>query len=294
LADLVVEPILAADEVRAEAAGARPRRFKLTFWLAAGWMAAITFVAVFANLLPLPPPNKPLVGPPYSLPSWQYPLGTDELGRSMLSRVVFGARVSLEVGVAAIVIGLLVGGFFGLVAGYYRGKLDAVISAVANVMLAFPALIFAAALVAFLGPSLEVVILVIGVLSIAPLTRLVRATTLTHAGREFVLAARMMGYSSRRILFREVMPNVIPSAISFALVGMALAIVLEGALSFLGLSIRPPQPSWGNMIAEATQYLTQDAWLVICPSLFLFFTVLALNLGGDTFRAVFDVKESAL
>jgi len=293
LSDLNLDPVLLEEEALVPVVGRR-RRLRLSFWVAVAWLSLIVFLAVFATVLPISPPNKVFVGPPFSGPGLHYVLGTDELGRSLAARAVFGARVSLVVGFASVAIGLLVGAPLGLVAGYYGGRVDAVISTGANVLLAFPVLIFALAIVAFLGPSLGVVIAVIGILSIAPIVRLVRATTATYAQREFVLAARMMGFSNRRILFREVMPNVVPSTLSFALVGVAVAIVLEGALSYLGLSIRPPYPSWGNMIAEGTQYLSRDAWLVICPSLFLFFTVLALNVGGDTIRAAFDVKESAL
>jgi len=296
LADLAA-PVLATEEVadeRPAPAGRRRRRLRLTFWLASAWMALITGVAVLANVLPLDPPNQVLVGPPFSPPSWQFLLGTDELGRNELSRIVYGARVSLVVGFAAVAIGLVIGGTLGLIAGYYGGKLDALISAGANVLLAFPAIIFAVAIVSFLGPSLLVVVLVLGVVAIAPMTRLVRASTASYARRDFVLAAEMMGYAKRRILWREILPNVVPSALSFALIGVAVAIVAEGALSFLGLSIRPPDPSWGNMIAEGNQYLSRDPWLVICPSLALFLTVLSLNVVGDALRAVFDVKESAL
>ncbi|HMD45000.1 MAG TPA: ABC transporter permease [Acidimicrobiales bacterium] len=293
MADLALDPVALEEEALTPVAGRR-RRLGVAFWLAVGWIALVAALAILANVLPLPPPNKVFYGPPFSPPSWHYLLGTDELGRDLLSRVIFGARVSLLVGFASIAFGMALGVPLGLVAGYYGKMWDGVISTGANVMLAFPTLIFALAVVAFLGPSLGVDIVVIGVLSVAPFVRLVRASTITYARRDFVLAARMMGFSNRRILWREVMPNVLPSAISFAMVGIAVAIVLEGALSFLGLSVRPPYPSWGNMIAEGTQYLARDAWLVICPSLALFFTVLALNVAGDKARAAFDVKESSL
>jgi peptide/nickel transport system permease protein len=272
----------------------QPRRFTVLFWIAVVWLVLIIALAVFASVLPLDSPTQVFACIPNSAPSWHHLLGCDELGRDMLSRIVFGARVSLEVGFTAVFIGLVFGGTAGLVAGYFGGKTDLIISSAMNVLLAFPALVLALAVIAFLGQSLRNVILILGLLSIAPLARLVRASTVVYAQREFVTAARMMGFRSRRILFREVLPNVMPSTLSFAIVAVAVAIVAEGALSFLGLSVRPPAPTWGNMIAEGSTYLSENACLALCPAAVLCLTVLALNFAGDGLRSFFDVKDSAL
>jgi peptide/nickel transport system permease protein len=272
----------------------RGRRLGLGFWVSASWLALVVLAAVFANRLPLQDPtaignNLPRLGP-----SPQHLLGTDELGRDLLSRVIYGARVSLVVGFASIAFGMLIGGTLGLLAGYYRGKFDAVVVALTTTLLAFPALIFLLAVVTFLGPNLSNIVLALGVLSIAPLTRIVRGNTLSFSNREFVLAARALGARDLRILFREILPNVLPGALAYSLVAVAIVIVVEGALAFLGLSVRPPTPAWGGMIAEGGQLLAQDPLVAFWPALGMFLTVLALNFVGDRLQAFFDIREGAL
>ena len=279
-----------------EAPTHRPKKLGFGFWLAITWLGIVIFSAVFADLLPLDPYDA-IVGDPAAKPSASHIFGLDNTGRDVLSRVVYGARVSLIVGFTAIAFGFLIGGLLGMLAGYFRGRTEATIMMAVDVLLAFPALILALAIVTFLAngqAQLWHVVLAIGILSIAPLARLIRASTLVFAQREFVMAARTLGASNRRILFREILPNVVIPAGSFALIGVAVAIVAEGALAFLGLSVVPPTPTWGGMINEGRQVLEEAPHVSLIPAAVMFLTVLSLNFAGDRMRAFFDVKESAL
>jgi peptide/nickel transport system permease protein len=270
------------------------RRLGFAFWISVGWVGLVILLAVLANVLPLDDPNGIGSALPRQDPSLQHLLGTDTLGRDIFSRVIFGARISLIVGFASIFIGMVAGGSLGVIAGFFRGPLDALFDGVSTVALAFPALVFLLAIVAAVGQSLLTVVVGIGILSIAPLFRIVRANTIVYAQREFVLAARALGARSTRIMFREILPNVLPTALSFALVAVAVAIVAEGALAFLGLSVRPPTPTWGGMISEGRTALQQDPLICLWPSLALFFTVLALNFAGDRLRSYFEIREGGL
>jgi peptide/nickel transport system permease protein len=280
------------------AVGAEPvfveRRLGAGFWVSIGWVGLVIAAALLAGVLPFQDPtaighNAPRLGPTAG-----HLLGTDELGRDLLARVVYGSRTSLIVGFASIAFGITVGGALGLVAGYYGGRLDGAINGLSTVLLAFPALIFLLTVVTFLGQNLFDVTLTLGVLSVAPIARIIRANTLVYAGREFVLAARALGARDRRILVREILPNVLPSALAFSLVAVAVVIVAEGALSFLGLSVQPPTPTWGGMIAEGGQVLAQDALVALWPSVSMFATVLALNFAGDKLQSYFQVREGGL
>jgi peptide/nickel transport system permease protein len=270
------------------------RRLGPAFWISVAWVALVILAAVFANLLPLQDPtaignNTPRLGP-----SSAHLLGTDELGRDLLARVIYGSRTSLIVGFASIAFGIVIGGGIGLISGYYGGRLDSALNGMMTILLAFPVLIFLLTIVTFLGQNLFDVTLTLGILSVAPIARIQRANTIAYANREFVLAARALGARSRRILVREILPNVLPSALAFSLVAVAVVIVAEGALSFLGLSVRPPTPTWGGMIAEGGQVLAQDPLVALWPALAMFITVLALNFAGDRLQAFFDVREGAL
>lgn len=284
--------LLVAPEVVGE--GRRSRRLSVVFWISLAWIALIAVVAIFANVLPLDSPTAIGNAAPGLGPSWSHWLGTDELGRDLLSRVIFGARVSLVVGVVSTALGLVVGGTLGLVAGYLGGVVDVVISGAMNVLLAFPSLILALAIVTFTQPTLWHVTIAIGFFTIAPLARVVRANTIGYAGREFVHAAQVLGMKRRRIILREIVPNVLPTALSLALVTVPAAILAEGALSFLGLSVRPPTPSWGNMISEGRDVLAKYPLIALWPCLGMLFTVLALNFIGDEVRQRLEVKEGGL
>lgn len=303
------------DPADAEATSTERVKAKLgiVFWLAAGWMIVLVFVAVLAPAITegkdlfglhiadiLPDPNKGISSDPTvdtNAPPGTagHPLGTDSLGRDLLSRTIWGARVSLTVGFAAVAFGLFLGGFIGLVAGFFRGRVETSLMAAMDVMLAFPALVLALAIVTFTQKQdLWVVTLAIGIVAIPPLARLVRANTLVYSQREFVMAARTLGARNRRIIWREIVPNVSRAAFSFAIIGIAVAIVGEGFLAFLGVSIPPPDPTWGTMINEGRSDLQEAPWVTMVPATALFLTVMALNLAGDRVREVFDVKEGGL
>jgi peptide/nickel transport system permease protein len=294
--ELAIEAVAGDAAGRDGTDGTRPkRRLGLLFWLSVGWLGLITLLAVTAHWVPgLPDPRETGLGPARQPPTAQHLFGTDTLGRDMLARTIYGARVSLLVGFASIAAGLLIGGSLGILAGYFRGRFEVVVMGAMDVFLAFPALVLALALVSFLGPRLSTVILAIGILSIAPIARIIRANTLTFAQREFVLAARNLGAKNRRIIVSEILPNVLPAALSFALVAVAVAIVSEGALAFLGLSVPAPTPTWGSMINEGRTYLQAAPHISFIPSGAMFLTVLALNFAGDSLRSRFDVREGRL
>ncbi|MEO3790921.1 dipeptide/oligopeptide/nickel ABC transporter permease/ATP-binding protein [Nonomuraea sp. B10E15] len=270
------------------------RRLGWGFWAAAGWIGLVLLAAVLADVLPLARYDETLAGPPRSGPGAAHPFGTDGLGRDVLSRVVHGARVSLGVGVGAVLLGLGIGAPLGILAGYRRRATDAVIMAVNDVAQAFPALVFALAVVAFAGANLRNVLIVLGVLGVPSWVRLIRGATLSYAEREFVLAARVLGTRDRRILWREIVPNVAVPAASYAFIGMAVVVVAEGSLAFLGLSVQAPTPTWGGLINEGRTLLDSAPHVVLAPSLVMFLTVLSFNLVGDRLRSLTDVRESGL
>ncbi len=273
------------------------RRLGWFFWVCLGWIAVVILLAVLANVLPLPNPNYQNYSAINAGPSGAHLLGTDDLGRDILSRVIYGSRVSIIVGFGAIAIGLLLGGLPGMVAGYRRGTVDTVVNAASYVLLAFPALVAVIAIVTFWGHALWKIVLIIGIATAPLLFRLIRAATLSYANRDFVTAARTLGARDRRILAREILPNILPAIVSFSLIGVATVIVLEGTLAFLGLSVPGPTPSWGNMLNESRSYITGsqiNLSLVLSPAVSMFSFLLALNLVGDRLRQHFDVTEVRL
>ncbi len=273
-----------------------PRRLGLGFWLALAWLGLVVSLALLAPLLPLADPDQTLHGPRASGASAHNLLGTDEAGRDLLSRTIWGARDSLLVGFVSITFGLLIGGTLGLLAGFYRGGLERVAVGVFDLLLAFPAVVLALLLVTFLGRELQWILLVIGVLAVAPIGRISRANTLTYAQREFVTAARALGARGRRIMSREILPNVVVPMAALALLGVAIAIVAEGSLAFLGLSVEGSTSTWGKMIVAGSSgtALRTSPQSAFVPIGAMFFTVLALNLMGDRLRAHFEVRESLL
>ncbi|WP_065756621.1 ABC transporter permease [Bradyrhizobium paxllaeri] len=270
------------------------RRLGVLFWAAIGWLIFVIAVAVFANVLPLQSPTDMDMlerRAPFSTEHW---LGTDGLGRDELSRLIYGARISLVVGICAPVIGLVIGGALGMLAGYFRGRFESMVVGSMDVLLAFPPLILALAVTAYLGQSIFNLTLILGLLSVPAFMRVARAATLTLARREFVIAAQALGATHARILLRELLPNVMLPLLAFFLLGVAVIIVVEGSLSFLGLGVPPPISSWGSMIGEGRESLDVAPRLAFMPAAAMFLTVLAFNLVGDTLRALTDPRQGAL
>lgn len=211
-------------------------------------------------------------------------LGTDPLGNDILTRCLFGGRASFEIGFGAVGLGFIVGSSVGLTAGYFGGKIEIVIMRALDVLLAFPALILALAVAAYLGSSLLTLIAAISFFTVPTYARVTRAQVLRNRSREYVVVARIMGARPWYIAYRHVYPNVLPTLLTFAPLGIGLTMLVEAALSFLGVGIRPPQPSWGNMIAQGQAQLSQYPVDVVIPGLFLLFTVTCLNLVGEQIR----------
>jgi peptide/nickel transport system permease protein len=270
------------------------RRVGALFLAAVAWIVLIALAAALAGFLPIASPTDMDILARRAPPGAGHWLGTDQLGRDEFSRLIYGARISLTVGLLAPVIGVLIGGSLGMLAGYFRGRFETLAVGGVDVLLAFPPLVFVLAVTAYLGQSVLNITLVIGVLSIPAFTRVARAVTLSLSEREFVVAARALGATHARILLRELLPNVALPLVAFFLLGVAVTIVVEGALSFLGLGVPPPAPSWGSMIGEGRENLDIAPWLAFLPALFMFLSVLAFNIVGDTLRALTDPRPGAL
>jgi peptide/nickel transport system permease protein len=285
---------LGIDEVAIVSPVRRTRRLGSLFWAATAWLIFVTAAAALASLLPLPSPTDMDMlerRGPISALHW---LGTDGLGRDELARLVYGARISLTVGLCAPVIGITIGGALGILAGYFRGRFETVVVGSMDVLLAFPPLILALAATAYLGQSILNLTCILGVLGIPAFMRVSRAATLSLARREFVIAAQALGATHIRILLRELLPNVMLPLLAFFLLGVAITIVVEGSLSFLGLGVPPPISSWGSMIGEGRESLEIAPRLAFIPAITMFLTVLSLNLVGDTLRALTDPRQGAL
>jgi peptide/nickel transport system permease protein len=274
----------------------------LTFWMPLTWLLLVSLCAVTAGWLPMAAPDAmdwdhqsvspgTVVGLPQGTGGTAseargrvYWFGTDTMGRDMLSRIITGARVSLAVGLTAPLIGLTLGGLLGMVAGYFRGWAETIIVGMMDVILAFPGLVLLLAVGFYFGTDLWTLIPSLGFLAIPGFCRVSRAATLKLADREFVIAAKMIGDNNSAILAREILPIVAIPLCVYGLIIMALMIVVEGVLSFLGLSVPPPTPSWGGMIAEGREVLSEAPHVCLIPAAVLFLTVLSLNILGDTLR----------
>jgi peptide/nickel transport system permease protein len=274
--------------------------FDLATWLALVWVVLLVAAAVLAPVLPLGEyrdiastlSEKPLQHPDILS---AHPLGTNNFGLDLLARVLYGARSSLVVAFGAVLIGLVLGAALGILAGFFRKKVDAVIGVLTNSLLAVPPLILLIALGTVLEPSLRNIALGLSLLALPSMVRMARASTLSFAGREFVLAARSMGASPWRLMSRELLPNVLLPLASYAMVMVSVLIVAEASLSFLGLGIRPPDPSWGNMIAEGQGRVFKDnPFIVLVPGTALFLTVFSLNLLGERARTRFDPRQAKI
>ena len=269
-------------------------RLGLTFWLCVVWVVVLATTAIAAGWLPLQDPLETDFLHRRVAPNGDFWLGTDQLGRDTLSRIIFGARISLSIALAASLLSAFFGVIFGLPAGYFRGRLEAGVVGATDIVLAFPAIILVLLVAAYAGASLTNLVLVLGFLGIPGYTRIARATTLNFAQRDFVTAARAVGASHLRIMVRELLPNLVPPISAIVVLSMSRIIVIEGTLSFLGLSIPPPAPTWGNMIAAGVSELAFHPNISFVPAGVMFITILALNVIGDGLRRASDPRDTAL
>jgi ABC-type dipeptide/oligopeptide/nickel transport system permease subunit len=282
--------------VSAEAGRATLRRLLRLRWGMAAAVVLLLIVAsaVFAGWIA---PHDPLlvnIRHRLAPPAWmeggsaEHLLGTDQVGRDLLSRMIYGGRVSLVVGITAVLMAASIGVLLGLSAGYFGGNVDWAIMTVINVMLTFPFVLLALAVIAVLGPSLANMILVLGVAGWPIYARVVRAETLAIREREFVLAGRALGMSHARLVFRQILPNLVSVIVVIATLQVAQVIILESFLSFLGLGIQPPTPAWGNMLGEGRVYMLNSWWIATFPGLAIFLTTLVINLMGNALRDWLD------
>lgn len=289
---------------------ARSQRIGIGGILGIVWLVFVGIAAVVIPMIVKNPTNPGLLAARGMFKVSGHPLGGDSAGNDMLLQLAKGARSSLIVAIGAVAVGLVFGGTLGLIAGYYRGRIDTLLTSTFNILLAIPQFVLAVALVSVLandsinkqgipvavttGRRLAVLVIALGIVSTPILARITRANTLQWAQREFVLAARAQGATNRRVMIREVLPNVLPAMFSIALLGIAVAMVAEGGLSILGVGVHLPGVSWGSLIAQGRNSLQSQPSVVFEPIVCLFLTVLSLNYLGDVVRARFDVRESVL
>jgi peptide/nickel transport system permease protein len=294
--------------------GRTRRKLPIGLWFGIAWLGVTAFHAYTASRLPwVRGENQRVDGAGnYRIsPGADFWFGSDKLGKDVFARCVYGAKLSLTLATVSIVVGLVIGGSLGMIAGYFKGWVDRVLSIVIDSLLAFPALVVAVLVIGrfdvLQASDIEVasfgfewlsrrwsVAIVFSLLSIAPVARIVRAQTLSLREREYVLAARSLGARTPRILFREVLPNLVPAMVSVLFTGIAILLAAEGALAFLGYSVKAPDASWGLMINEARVEIDEAWWATILPAAMLFMTVLAFNLIGDWVAKRFDIREAAI
>lgn len=283
---LVVAPAVTSGP----AVPAAKKHWSVLVWCSYVWVGLVVLLAAAAPWLSLAPYDAAAAAPRETprLGSLDLLLGTDSIGRSMLSRAIHGARVSLVVGTVAGLSGFTVGTVLGMVGGYFGGWIDKLVTLVADVLLAFPALILLLSLAAVFSPSVPTILVGLALVTIPTFTRLARANAIAWSSREFVRAAKNMGAGNTRILVREILPNVLPALAAYLPLVIAALIVAEGSLSFLGLSIPPPTPSWGGMINGGREVLDSSPHMVLVPAAAIFLTVFALNQVGEHLRHRFD------
>jgi peptide/nickel transport system permease protein len=275
------------------------REVDLGFWLAVIWVVVVVLAAIFADFLPLAEARNTsltIANPSRLRPDLfsKHPLGTDTQALDILGGVVYGARVSLQVSVIAVTVGTILGGLLGVTAGYFGGKLDGTVGIFVDSLLAFPPLILLLAVVTVVSPGVLTISLALALLGIPTYTRLARANTMAFAQREFVLAARALGAKPWRIISRELIPNVVRPLLSYSFIIVAVLIVAEASLSFLGVGIQRPIPTWGNMISAGQGELESTPHLVFMPGTVMIVTVFSLNRIGDRIRKMWDPRQSSL
>jgi ABC-type dipeptide/oligopeptide/nickel transport system permease subunit len=258
-------------------------------------LGVIVVFTALALLAPFVAPHDPVaqeLSQALQPPSIHHPMGTDNFGRDILSRLVYGARISLFIGLLSQVMALAIGVTLGSLAGYFRGWVDSAVLWITNVVWSFPFLLFAIALVAALGPSIRNVFIAVGLASWVGIARIVRGQFISLKEKEYVEAARALGYSSARIIFRHILPNSVGPIIVLVTLGFANAIIIEAGLSFLGLGVQPPTPSWGQMIYTGYGFIVagQGWWMAVFPGFSILLAVLAFNLLGDGLRDALDIK----
>jgi peptide/nickel transport system permease protein len=269
------------------------RQFIRNRMAVAGFIVAVGLVlmAFFAPWIAPQDPALQVYTEVRQPPSAQHPFGTDDLGRDQLSRVIYGARASLPVGVFSMAFASSLGVLLGLISGYYGRRVDTVIMRIMDMLLAFPGLLLAIFMVAVLGPSLRNAVLGIVIVGIPGFARVTRANVLSIKEEEYTVAARSIGASDRRLMLRHILLNAMSPVIVQVSLGIARAILLESSLSFLGLGVQPPTPAWGSMIAEGRTFITQAWWMSAFPGLAIFLTVISFNFIGDGLREAFDPRQ---
>lgn len=268
------------------------RSFRKSKVAVAGMIIILFFVllAIFGPLIAKEGINEQMAADRLQPPSAEYWLGTDDFGRDILSRIIHGARISLSVGFLSVIASVIVGSFLGIVAGYYGRWTDTIISRIFDIMLAFPSILLAIAIVSVLGPGLENALIAIAIINVPNFGRLIRSKVLSIKEDEYIMAAKAIGMKDARILFSHILPNSMAPVIVQGTLAVATAILEAAALGFLGLGAQAPQPEWGKMLADSKSYLQSAPWTMLFPGLAIMLTVLGFNLMGDGLRDALDPK----
>ena len=261
-----------------------------TSWIGLVIFLVIALMAIFAPWVTGQDPLEQDILARLKPPTEAHLLGTDYFGRDIYSRIIYGARLSLLIGLTSTALAMVIGSAIGMIAGWYGGRIDTLVMQVMDILLAFPSLILGLIIVAMLGPSILNIVIAIALTSIPPFARIARAPTIALKEREFIDACRALGYSDARILIIHILPNILPEILVMGSLWLANAIRTEASLAFIGLGVKPPAPTWGSMIREGFENILDSAWLVIAPSGAILIVIFALNLLGDGLRDAIDPK----
>ena len=261
-----------------------------TSWVGLVVFLIVAFMAIGAPLVSGQDPLEQDILQRLKPPSDAHLLGTDYFGRDIYSRIVYGARLSLLIGISSTALAMIIGSAIGMIAGWYGGRIDTLVMQIMDILLAFPSLILGLIIVAMLGPSILNIVIAIALTSVPPFARIARAPTIALKEREFIEACRALGYSDTRILIGHILPNILPEILVMGSLWLANAIRTEASLAFIGLGVKPPAPTWGGMIREGFENILDSAWLVIAPGGAILIVIFALNLLGDGLRDAIDPK----